>query len=148
MGVVIREATRADLAAVLSLYREAGLDSETDFDLENASRIWETLKSYPFYKVFVAEQDSQPVGTYALLIVDNLAHKGARSGIVEAVAVLPSCQGQGIGKAMMHHAMSRCRENNCYKMALSSNEKRHEAHRFYENLGFERHGFSFKVDLA
>ena len=143
----MREAARADLAAVLSLYREAGLDSETDFDLEGASVIWEKLASYPFYKVFVAEQDSRAVGTYALLIMDNLAHKGARSAVVEAVAVRPSCQGQGIGKAMMRHAMDVCRQNGCYKVALSSNQKREDAHRFYEKLGFERHGFSFRIEL-
>jgi len=36
-----------------------------------------------------------------------------------------------------------CRSAGCYKLALSSNLKRAGAHRFYDSLGFERHGFSF-----
>ena len=30
-------------------------------------------------------------------------------------------------------------------MALSSNLKREAAHAFYESLGFEKHGYSFRV---
>jgi hypothetical protein len=31
-------------------------------------------------------------------------------------------------------------------MALSSNLKRQKAHDFYDSLGFERHGYSFRVN--
>ena len=50
---------------------------------------------------------------------------------------------QGVGKAMMEHAREQCRLAGCYKLALSSNLRREAAHRFYEALGFERHGYSF-----
>jgi ribosomal protein S18 acetylase RimI-like enzyme len=66
---------------------------------------------------------------------------------VEDVAVLPRYQGRGIGRAMMRHAMSECRAAGCYKLTLSSNLKREAAHRFYDGLGFERHGYSFRVEL-
>jgi GNAT superfamily N-acetyltransferase len=66
---------------------------------------------------------------------------------VEDVAVAPERQGQGIGRAMMEHALAECRKAGCYKLALSSNVKREGAHRFYESLGFERHGYSFAVFL-
>jgi GNAT superfamily N-acetyltransferase len=46
---------------------------------------------------------------------------------------------------MMEFARSRCREAGCYKMALSSNLERDAAHAFYDTLGFERHGYSFRV---
>jgi GNAT superfamily N-acetyltransferase len=46
---------------------------------------------------------------------------------------------------MMEHARALAREAGCYKLALSSNQKRVEAHAFYERIGFERHGFSFVV---
>ena len=78
--------------------------------------------------------------------MDNLAHKGTPSGIVEDVAVKNEPHGQGIGKKMMQFAMQKCKEAGCYKLVLSSNQKRIEAHEFYESLGFERHGFSFRVD--
>ena len=48
---------------------------------------------------------------------------------------------------MMEFALERCRQKGCYKLVLSSNAKRTRAHAFYELLGFERHGYSFRVDL-
>jgi hypothetical protein len=49
---------------------------------------------------------------------------------------------------MMAFARNRCREKGCYKLVLSSNGKRERAHAFYESLGFARHGYSFRLDLA
>jgi GNAT superfamily N-acetyltransferase len=91
--------------------------------------------------------DATIVGTFALLVMDNLGHLGAPSAIVEDVAVDPQHQGHGIGRAMMKFALDRAQEQGCYKLMLSSNAKRERAHAFYESLGFTRHGFSFRVDL-
>jgi GNAT superfamily N-acetyltransferase len=79
--------------------------------------------------------------------MDNLANNGIPSGIVEDVAVLPAFQGKGIGRQMMHFAINCCKEKGYYKMMLSSNELRTNAHKFYESLGFTRHGFSYRVEL-
>jgi GNAT superfamily N-acetyltransferase len=88
-----------------------------------------------------------PVGTCTVFILPLLAHAGAPEAIVEDVAVHPRAQSQGIGRALMQHAMRLAREAGCYKLALSSNLKRERAHAFYERLGFERHGVSFSVEL-
>jgi len=45
------------------------------------------------------------------------------------------------------HAMNVCREFGCYKLTLSSNMRREKAHRFFENLGFERHGYNFLMEI-
>jgi len=47
----------------------------------------------------------------------------------------------------MQYAIERAYEYGCYKAVLSSNLKRKKAHAFYDSLGFERHGYSFRVDL-
>jgi GNAT superfamily N-acetyltransferase len=143
----IREADGKDLESVLSVYREAGLDIDGSLDLKEAAEVLKRMNQYPNHKVYVAQVNGQIAGTFTLLVMDNLGHKGARSGIVEAVAVLPSFQGKGIGKEMMKYAMDRCKEDRCYKMMLSSNEGRTGAHAFYESLGFIRHGFSYRIEL-
>jgi GNAT superfamily N-acetyltransferase len=48
---------------------------------------------------------------------------------------------------MMKDAMRRAAQAGCYKLALSSGLHRPEAHRFYEALGFRKHGHSFVVEL-
>jgi GNAT superfamily N-acetyltransferase len=47
----------------------------------------------------------------------------------------------------MAYAMDICRAKGCYKLVLSSNQKREDAHRFYEKLGFTKHGYSFLIEF-
>ena len=83
------------------------------------------MATYPEYAVYVARvKDGSVVGTFALLVMDNLAHMGTPSAVVEDVCVDEQLRGQGIGRAMMHLAMEFARQCGCYKLALSSNAKR------------------------
>jgi GNAT superfamily N-acetyltransferase len=147
MTTVIRKASKGDLQAILGLYADPELDDGRVVDVAEAERIFDRMARYPAYSVYVAEVDDQVVGTFALLIMDNLAHLGARSGVVEDVVVHYRWRGCGIGKQMMRFAMNQCARAGCYKLTLSSNLKREQAHAFYESLGFERHGYSFLVHL-
>ncbi|MCF8478089.1 MAG: GNAT family N-acetyltransferase [Pseudolabrys sp.] len=142
---IIRDAERNDLPGVLALYAQPDLDDGVVLTQHDAERIFARFARYPDYTLYVAEQDGRIVGSFALLIMDNLGHLGAPSAIVEDVVVGPVLQGRGIGRAMMRFAMQRAREKHCYKLVLSSNAKRERAHRFYEQIGFERHGFSFRI---
>ena len=143
MKIKIHEATEVDLPAVLSLYTQLGQDDGSVLDLEDAGRIFARMQTYPDYRLYVARLDGRVVGTFALLIMDNLGHRGARSAILEDVVVADGLRGHGIGREMMSYVGNLCRSKYCYKMALSSNRNRQDAHRFYESLGFERHGFSY-----
>lgn len=144
----IRRARPSDLPHVLGLYLQLERDESDLLPIEDAERMLEKFGEYPDYTLYVAEQDGEIVGTFALLIMDNLGHRGAPSGIIEDVAVSTAHQGEGIGSAMMEFALDICRRKGCYKAMLSSNAKRDRAHAFYESLGFDRHGYSFRADLT
>ena len=105
------------------------------------------MKLYPNYDLYVAVTEGQIVGSFALLIMDNLAHMGAPSAVVEDVVVHSKWRGQGIGSQMIRFAMEKAKGEKCYKLALSCSINRDRAHKFYESLGFERHGYSFLVKL-
>lgn len=141
----IRAATADDLPDVLRLYAENEDSPEDVLSLAEATAIWQRYREYPNYRLFVASVDREIAGTFALLIMDNLAHRGAKSGVVEDVIVATQFQKRGIGKQMMHFAIDQCAQFGCYKLSLSSNAKRTQAHAFYEALGFARHGYSFSV---
>lgn len=147
-SLAIRKATSADLPDVLGLYGQLERDEGDILPIADAERMLAKFDRYPDYTLYVAEQDNEIVGTFALLIMDNLGHRGAPSGIIEAVAVSTVHQGEGIGSAMMEFALGVCRMKGCNKAMLSSNAKRERAHAFYESLGFDRHGYSFRVDLT
>ncbi|MBW8371990.1 MAG: GNAT family N-acetyltransferase [Thiobacillus sp.] len=140
-----REASKADLPDLLRLLSQPEMDDGQTLPLAEAERLFDRMARYPDYRMYVAIRDDRIVGAFALLIMDNLGHRGAHSGVIEDVVVDPHCQGQGIGRAMMQHALHLCGEKRCYKVALSSNLARERAHAFYESLGFERHGYSFRV---
>jgi len=143
--VSIREAAESDLSDILRAYRDAGIDGGFSFTPEEAREQFVRLSKYPSYRIFAAEVDGVIAGTYALIVLDNLNKRGARAGVIEDVAVRPEFQGKGIGRAMMVHAKEECRRAGCYKMTLSSNLARQDAHRFCDSLGFERHGYSFRL---
>lgn len=145
MNLLIREATEADLDSVLRLYAQPGLDDGDVLGEREARAVYRRFRLYPSYRLFVAELDGAILGTFALLIMDNLAHRGAPSGVVEDVVVIADHQGRGIGRRMMEHARALCREAGCYKMALSSSLEREAAHAFYASLEFEQHGYSFRI---
>lgn len=147
MRVAIREAKAKELPAVLSLYAQLDKDEKHIPNPEKARKLFRRIRSYPDYKIYLATVRGEIIGTFALLIMDNLAHQGMPSGIVEDVIVDRKWRHSGIGKAMMRFAMKRCRGRGCYKLVLSSNAKRQGAHRFYEKLGFRKHGYSFWVTL-
>lgn len=148
VGVQIRQANEEDLPEILRLYAQPAIDDGATLSVDVASKLFRRITSYPSYTLYVACRDNEIVGTFALLIMDNLGHSGAPSGIVDDVAVHPEHHRAGIGKAMMMHAMATCRTQGCYKISLSANLKRTDAHLFYESLGFEKHGYSYVVDLT
>ncbi len=145
--VEVREATENDLAQVLQLYAQPEIDDGVVLDLEHAKALLKRFAAYPDYKLYVALLDEKVVGSFALLIMDNLGHMGAKSGVMEDVVVDPTIHRKGIGKAMMTAAFEVCRAKGCYKLSLSANLKRDAAHSFYEAIGFERHGYSFLISL-
>jgi GNAT superfamily N-acetyltransferase len=150
MQVLIRQATVDDLPDILSLYAQPDMDNNKVISLENAKELFDQFSQYPNYHLYVAcypNADNKVVGTFALLVMHNIGHQGSPSAIVEDVVVSSSHQSQTIGSEMMTHAMDLARQAGCYKLALSSNQKRQRAHTFYESLGFEKHGYSFQIKL-
>jgi GNAT superfamily N-acetyltransferase len=144
----IRPATPDDALALLQLYAQPDYDNAQVLSEEGARTILFNAEKYPFYKFYIGEREGRPLGTYALLVMENIGHMGTPSAIVESVAVAPDAQGMGVGRALMAHALAIAVAQGCYKLALSSNIKRTAAHAFYDRLGFQRHGVSFVVPLA
>lgn len=146
MELTLREAVEADLPAILSLYAQLGQDDGSVLPRHEAERIFSKFRSYPDYRLHVACSGDRIIGVFALLIMDNLGHRGAASAVLEDVVVAEMVRGLGIGRRMMEYAHDLCRQKGCYKMTFSSNLNRDAAHRFYQALGFRKHGYSFYIN--
>lgn len=141
--VSIRQAIPGDLPIILSLLQELG-PQEEPLPLPRANEIFVRMAAANS-RVWIAERGGEAVGTYTLLVMENLCHGGTPSAIIESVVVACEARGGRIGERMMRHAMEQAKEAGCYKLALSSNSRRMEAHRFYKRLGFEQHGVSLAI---
>jgi GNAT superfamily N-acetyltransferase len=144
MKIEFRKANDDNIEKILKIYAQPSIDNGTIISIKEARKIFERLKNYPSYTIYVAAVNEEVVGTIAVLIMDNIGHLGSKSAIFESIAVLPEWQGKGIGKSMLRFATEKCKEAKCYKITLSADIKREKAHKFYESLGFTQHGFSYK----
>ena len=136
------------MASLLSLYKLLEVDTEPAVPLERARARFRDLESNPHHRLYVAELGATIVGTFSLIFIPGLSHGARDSCVVEDVVVASELQGAGIGKQMMRFAMAACVARHCYKLVLSSHVRRERAHRFYEGLGFRKHGFSYLLDLS
>jgi GNAT superfamily N-acetyltransferase len=146
--MVIRKANDGDATAVFALYRElAGAYAGPADTPQEQEKLWREVATDRRQTILVAEQDGSIVGTSTVLIVPNLGHHGQPWAAVENVVVAGSHRGRGIGKAMLSEAAGIAARDNCYKMVLSTNVVRLEAHEFYRRLGWRQTHIGFSLPL-
>ncbi|MEO1377000.1 MAG: GNAT family N-acetyltransferase [Cyanobacteria bacterium J06635_10] len=142
----IRTANFEDVPLLIELY--AGMDGESPLPNAIAEDIFAAIIKIPNYHIYLVFDNHQSVATFSLLHVPTMMHKDYHKyAILDAVTVRPQLRNQGIGKQMMKAAMQLSADAGCYKLMLSANLKREGVHEFYESLGFEQHGWSFKCML-
>jgi GNAT superfamily N-acetyltransferase len=149
----IRTATEADLPRLVELLAQLDPDdsaredtrSPLPFDYHLAFR---RIEGTPGQCVFVLENRGRLVGTLALSIIPNLSHKGSPYAIIENVVVDPRSRSKGYGEKLILHAVEEAKRAGCYKVSLTSNKRRKDAHRFYERLGFKPSHEGFRITLG
>jgi GNAT superfamily N-acetyltransferase len=96
-------------------------------------------------EVFVAERDGKLVGTYSIYVCHNLARGGRPFAVIEHVVCLAGYRRQGIGRALMEHAITQARERGCYKVLLETGKSKPENHAFYEACGFKNDKRAYQI---
>jgi GNAT superfamily N-acetyltransferase len=97
--------------------------------------------------LLVGELDGEVVGVCQLIVFRHIQAGGGRCAEIESVHVHPDQRGHGVGTALMRHAIERARALGCYRVQLTSNTVREDAHRFYGSLGFVPSHVGFKLSL-
>jgi glucosamine-phosphate N-acetyltransferase len=95
-------------------------------------------------RTYIAMSGGQVVGTAALLLEQKFIHGGGYVGHIEDVVVLRENAGQGIGTALVRHALKEAHKAGCYKVILNCHDKNVP---FYEKLGFRRHELEMRLDF-
>jgi GNAT superfamily N-acetyltransferase len=144
--IILRPVTEAELPLLATILAE--MDGNDPFPVASIRAKWQEMQRFPDYVCYFAEAGGEIVGTLSLNVFPVLSGTMRSEAIAEAVVIRPQYRGRGLGRAMLRTAMKMAADKGAYKLALSSNLRRLDAHRFYDGMGFTRHGFSFSIDTA
>jgi len=148
-AVTIRSATPDDAEVLVELLR-AGAIGPSDEDPGNLTPYRAALVDIdesPGTELLVAEQDGQVVGTCQLITFRQLQHRGGWCAEIESMHVAPELRGTGIGGLLLEAAVDAAVAAGCYRVQLTSNVARSDAHRFYQRHGFTGSHVGFKRPL-
>jgi len=151
MTPTFRDATAADLAAIIALLAEDTLgerreDASIPLD-PGYEAAFAAIKSDPGQRLIVAEIDGRVIGTMQLSTIPGIAFRGAWRGQIEAVRIAGDLRGRGLGAELIEYAVEQFRQGGCRFVQLTSHKSRTRAHRFYERLGWTRSHDGFKLTL-
>jgi len=146
-----RSAREEDLPRILELIVDDPLGAKREQKEPAPAAVYRDafreLARFPGNEVIVAVLDGEIVGVMQLTVIPGLARKGAKRAQIEAVRVDARHRGQGLGEAMIEHAIARARAEGCRLVQLTSDKTRADAHRFYLRLGFTDSHVGFKLAL-
>ncbi len=147
----IRDARVADLPRIVELLAQLSISApreQPDEPLPDAyAAAFADISADPRQRLLVVEAAGEIVASAALIIVPNLSHQGRPYALIENIVVDEARRGGGAGEALVRYAIAEARAASCYKLSLTSNKRRPDAHRFYEHLGFNATHEGFRVEL-
>jgi GNAT superfamily N-acetyltransferase len=148
-AITVRRARASDLPAVRELYRQLHLDnySETEVSPARMRREFAKLARDPRHHLLIAESGGRIAGTAHVIVVPHLGHALKPFAVVENVVVDALARASGVGRALMAEAGRIARRHRCYKLSLTTNLRRRDAHRFYRRLGWRKSHFGYSLGL-
>src|SRR5262245_27957023 len=150
MPISTRRATASDLPRLVELLQQLSIDEpreSPDEPLDAYRRAFARIDSDPNQQLLVAESEGRIVGTLVVVVIANLSHRGKPWAVVENVVVDAAARGQGVGEALLREAEVIARAAGCFKLSLTSNKRRADAHRFYGRLGFRATHEGFRLEF-
>jgi ribosomal protein S18 acetylase RimI-like enzyme len=138
MAMTLKPAREADAERVASLMTELGYPSTAEGVKD---RLRDSL-SRQTSCCLVAQADNEVIG---MMSAELIPYFPTGSTICRVTSLVVSSQHRslGVGEKLVAAATTFAREHGCSGMEVTSAERRVDAHRFYQRLGFTRAGLRF-----
>jgi GNAT superfamily N-acetyltransferase len=148
--VIFREATRADLPAIIALLADDVLGKFRDHPRvdDRYERAFAEIQADARNALVVADDNGEIVGCLQLTYIPGLGRHGAERAQIESVRVRADRRGVGVGADFMAWTIAQARGRGCAMVQLTTDKRRTEAHRFYQRLGFVASHEGMKLSLA
>lgn len=139
----IRKTKLEDLDSVFELLDEL-YENKIEYS-KFTQKYKESLEDNSFYGI-VAIEDNKVVGVLISRVINRLAKK-KNILFIDDLIVNEKCRNIGIGKLLIQTATAYAISKDCGALELTSMIQNINAHRFYENNGFEKRQYKFKKSL-
>ncbi len=133
---MVREATYADLNAILRLYLSLHEDRVPE-DGERLRAVWAQIQGDPNHHLLVNEQDGQIVASCVCVIVPNLTRGPRPYALIENVVTRADCRRRGYATQCLDRAREIAGAAGCYKIMLLTGAKDAGTLDFYRRAGYD-----------
>lgn len=140
---MIQKIQLEDLDSVYSLLNEL-YDSKIDYDIFSKKYI-ECLKDANVYGI-VIKIDDKVVGVLISRIIDKLVRNN-RTLFIDDLIIDKGYRRKGYGKKLLSQAIDFAKNNDCRAVELTSHIENIGAHKLYQEAGFEKRHYKFKMKL-
>ena len=139
--MIFRKAIDKDISTIVKMIADDELGKQReDYQIPLPSEYIEAFDKISADEnqelIVVENEELEIIGTLQLSFIQYLTYRGGIRAQIEAVRIRKDNRGKGIGKKMFQWAINRARERNAHLLQLTTDKKRPEAIRFYEDLGF------------
>jgi len=149
--VTFRLATEHDLERIVEMLADDVLGSIRERYQnplpESYIHAFRAIQSDPNNELIVACLDDQIIGVQQITFTPYITHQGGWRATIEGVRTSSSHRGLGLGSEMIQWAIQRAKERGCHLVQLTTDKKRPDALRFYEQLGFTASHEGMKLKL-
>ncbi|MFD2034666.1 GNAT family N-acetyltransferase [Belliella marina] len=137
-----RKATRSDTAIIVEMIADDELGKtrenfQTPLPAEYLEAFDKINTDQNQELIVVENENHEVIGTLQLSFIQYLTYCGGIRAQIEAVRIRKDKRGLGVGKKMFEWAINRAKERNAHLLQLTTDKKRPNAIKFYEDLGFK-----------
>lgn len=137
MDIMIRKVTVDDIPGLDKVMQ---VISDGPGDKEKMARLIRKISQdeQKYLLAAIDRENNEIVGSLLGVVFEDICGDCRPILLVENVAVLDKCQGNGVGRRMFEEIESWGRKMDCHYEMLVSGMNRVGAHKFYERIGFEQ----------
>lgn len=150
--MIVRQASKKDLSAIIEMI----VDDELGKTRENYKiplpaeyvNAFEHIVTDDNQELIVVESNQEIIGTLQLTFIQYLTYQGGVRAQIEAVRIRKDKRSLGIGQYMVEWAIQRAKERKAHVLQLTTDKKRPQAIKFYEDLGFTSSHEGMKIHFT
>ncbi len=143
-GIIINEAQPEDYEGLLALYSHL-IQEDLPRDEQQGRASLDQLIQRDGLHQLVARLNGELVAACTLIVVPNLTRGCAPYAFLENVVTHADHRNKGYGRLMVDEALRTAWNEGAYKVMLLSGSWNDDAHRFYDQAGFERTKIGFEM---